>query len=535
MNKKKKKNILIVYIASLVVITCFPSKKAILLKPDTIDSYMQIESPTKVFLLDASVILFPDGFTVKNDTVCGTGQRYWINYHDEKIIQHQMPLDSIAAMTYYELEHSAGEQVGSAIFGLYGGILAPLSIYCIICPKCCFGSCPTLYTYDGKDYQLEAELFSYCISRYFQETDLDRLSSKISKNGNYPIRLTNEALETHYINQLSLLTVYHPSGTQVFPSTKGGFITIRNSRKPSAVFNSLGENVLHMVSENDSHSYRSDTPIVEELSEDRNRDWLDLTLKAANGTKNVKLVLRLRNTLLGTVLFYDVVLASQGIHAVEWVEKMNNNPFYALQFNELYKTYAGIKVKVFQDGEWKQRSKIGDIGPIAWKEMAVDIPVEESDINPAGEIYVRLEFFPDNFMIDYIAYETEDDFEDSLIITEMSPKRIINDLGKNQSDISYSLQTDDSRFLITNPGESYYLDYEVQMHPEMEIAIFVRSKGYYTEWLRGDWITTKDSDYRFNLFEVDRTIARLKESWLENRELLENEFFKTRIPLKEEL
>ena len=48
-------------------------------------------------------------------------------------------------------------------------------------------------------------------------------------------------------------------------------------------------------------------------------------------------------------------------------------------------------------------------------------------------------------------------------------------------------------------------------------------------------MTTDQTGYRFDLFKTSDTIARLRQSWLENRDLLEEEFFKTRIPLGEGL
>ncbi len=69
----------------------------------------------------------------------------------------------------------------------------------------------------------------------------------------------------------------------------------------------------------------------------------------------------------------------------------------------------------------------------------------------------------------------------------------------------------------------------------METTVFIRSKGHYTEWIRGDWITTKNTGYQFSLIEIDKTISQLRESWLEDRELLEAKFFQTRIPIREDL
>ncbi|MCH8125076.1 hypothetical protein IIC38_03830 [candidate division KSB1 bacterium] len=516
------------------ILGCFPSKKVMLIQPDSIEPGTHIKSPVKAFLFDSSVMLFPNGFSVSNDTVIGYSRRFWIDKKDDTLRQRKIQLDSIAAMTYYELKSSGESILGSGLLGLYGGILTPLSLYCISCPKCCFGSCPTVYGLTEENYDLQAELFSYSISKYFQESDLDRVSKEITNKKQFRIRLSNEALETHYINQFVILKVDHQEGTEVYPTSSGELLSINRLTSPVHVINSMGEIVTQRIENKDNDCYRSDWGIVRNLSNDNTTDWLDITLDVPRDRQNVNMVVRMRNTLLSTILFYDVVLASQGIHAIEWTEKMNTDPLYASKFNSLYKSYAGIKVKIHQNGQWQQVTTIGDVGPLLWKDVGVKIPIQIDDSDIDNKLLIRLEFFPDNFMIDYIGYEENSQSSESLHIKEFLPESIYDDSGTVRNDILSLIQKDDSQFLVTNPGESYYFDYNIDHTNDMETTLFIRSKGYYTEWIRGEWLTTREQDYHFDLREVDKAIARLKQSWLDNRELLENEFFKTRIPLKEE-
>ena len=87
-----------------------------------------------------------------------------------------------------------------------------------------FGSCPTVYTYSGQPCTLEAETFSYSIARRFESSDLDRLDAGKVINGKYILKVTNEALETHYIDEMSLLTVDHPPGYEAFPDTRHNIV-----------------------------------------------------------------------------------------------------------------------------------------------------------------------------------------------------------------------------------------------------------------------------------------------------------------------
>ena len=141
-------------VASVVYTGCFPNKTAKLLDQSAIRQNQQISAPTKIFLHDASVVLFKDGFQVKDDRLEGNGVVCRLNGERSNLKSVNFPMDSVAALTYYETESSAGSVLSSLLLGIYGGFLTPLSVYCLSCPKCCFGSCPTVYSWDGQNYIL---------------------------------------------------------------------------------------------------------------------------------------------------------------------------------------------------------------------------------------------------------------------------------------------------------------------------------------------------------------------------------------------
>lgn len=516
---------------SVLLFCCFPNKKVTLQEQSEITVKNKVNAPTKVFLHNTSVVLYKNGFKIKDGVLIGDGEIHHLDGKMRKSNSLSVPIDSVAVVTYYGTESTGGSAFGSFLLGLYGGFLTPLSIYCLSCPKCCFGSCPTIYTFNGENYELEAELFSYSISRYFQESDLDKLSIPNNSNQEYPIRISNEALETHYIDQFSLLEINHPPGTQVFPTYGGDIICTGELKQPSNVTNFLGEDITELVNKSDKNVYRSGEELVEKISDGVTYDIVDLQLDLPNGTKEVNLILKLRNTLLTTILFYELVLSSQGFEAIEWTEKMQNNYIYAKLFNELYKSYAGIRIKTFKEGSWEIQSKIGDIGPIAWKEIAVKIPVEVEN----NSTLIRLEFFPDNFMIDYIGYECSRILNDTYQVNLLQPQNIVDDENKFRYELIEVLEKPDEKYLITNPGESYYLNYNLTSGDTTNTSVFIQSKGYYIEWIRGSWLANNSGNYKFNMFDVDNTLLHLKNSWLQNRPLIEDKFFETRIPLKEEL
>lgn len=520
---------LLVVLLSLIDFGCFPSKEATSIHKEMITSLQtKVTSPTKVVLRDASVLLFPLGITVYNDTIIGVGQRFWLSGSSTRNELTVVPFDSIAAMTKYESKSSGASAVASFLHGLLGGVTTPLSLYCLACPKCCFGSCPTVYTYDGTRQNLEAELFSHCISRQLEEQDVDFFNQPLPDSGLYQLSLKNEALETHYLNYVAFYLVHHPVGTRIYPSEDGTPVAIQTHVQPARVTNRSGDDILRAVRQIDSIAYRSGEGMVVRMMGGDPFDWLDVKLEVPESVRTIRMIVRLRNTLLSTILLYDVVMASQGIEAMNWTTRMDTDPVYASQFRAIYNAFSGVAVKVLRNGQWVQQTTVKDVGPLAWKTFAVQIPVDR-----AGELSLRLQFVSDNFMIDMIGFDVSGSSQPPLFVEKIDPKEIQDNSGRLRRELALLIEKDDDQYLVTNPGESYRLSYDVRKKAGYEATAFVRSKGYYTEWIRGSWLRNPQSAYQFNLFQTEQIFSRLAESWLENKDAIEKRFFDARIPVKE--
>ena len=72
-----------------------------------------------------------------------------------------LPLDSVAALEYYKKEWQPIPTLTSLPSVTFASSLLLVAI---------FGSCPTIYSFDGENYNLEAETFSYSIAKMFEST-----------------------------------------------------------------------------------------------------------------------------------------------------------------------------------------------------------------------------------------------------------------------------------------------------------------------------------------------------------------------------
>ncbi|HQH46201.1 MAG TPA: hypothetical protein PLQ86_09545, partial [Candidatus Aminicenantes bacterium] len=140
----------------------FPSKHVESVIPYGIQRDKPVAAPAKVFLRDGTIILFPSGFTAGETAIHGEGRRFVPGEPAAPDLEPvEIPLDRVAAMAYYDEKLTTAEIVGTVILNVSAVPLVFSSLYCLSCPKCCFGSCPTVYTEDGGEFKLAAELFSF--------------------------------------------------------------------------------------------------------------------------------------------------------------------------------------------------------------------------------------------------------------------------------------------------------------------------------------------------------------------------------------
>ena len=535
----KSKTLTIIALCFIQAGCRFPSRQAVLLEGDALTGGVMLENASKAFLKDGSVIVFPDGLrtiaigdtgTGSPKYVTGSGYRVPLNGNRSATGTMLVRMDSIAAMTTYneKVESPATAIAGSLLF-LSALTLAPYSVYCASCPKCCFGSCPTVYTWDGEAFAYETELFSYSISKQMEQPDLDVLNGKPGPDGRVTLRVANEAMETHLINQFALVAAHHPRGTRVFPTPDGKIIAMAAFEKPLGAVNRKGEDVLAQLEEADDTYYRSGPEKVKNATVEDHADWIDLTVPTNPGSASAGIVIRMRNSLLNTVLLYDVVLRSQGVAALAWTDRMNNDAAYAGAFMAVYRSYSGVRVSTVENGAQTMVSSISDVGPVGWKDVAVRIPVNSA----RKQMHVRLEFFPDNVMIDRIAIDPGIPDDSLISLAEIPPESIIDGWGTPRPDIPALLRDDDDRYLVTSAGQSFRLSYAVSQVNDREVTLFVTSKGYYNEWIRGGWLAAPHSGYAFSLLDLRGTLSELSRQWELERETYEHEFFKNRIALQE--
>ena len=276
-------------------------------------------SRARVHLVDGATIIYPNGFTIRERLIQGIGTRY-----DMALVSlggtGPVPVDSVAGIESSpqgtNIPATLGVSALASTAGFFGGALLWVAL---------FGSCPTIYSDSGGAQFLEAEGFSYSIAPIFEMRDVDRLRAVPGPDGVLRLEVRNEALETHYLNHLETLEVTHLRNETIVPGPEGRPLALRLGAAPLTAVDRSGRNVLPLIAGADSLRYEAPRALLASATEQDLHDYIDLDVSVPAGADSVAIGFRLRNSLLTTVLFYDVMLADRGAAAVDWIGRDLNH------------------------------------------------------------------------------------------------------------------------------------------------------------------------------------------------------------------
>lgn len=479
----------------------------------------EVLSPVKVHLLNGETAVFEDGLHIARDTVRGAGLLYGISQRDRAggISVSAVPLDSVAAMESFSGYTNAPATVAVSTLVVGGSIVAGAALF-----KALFGSCPTIYSDSAGTPVLEAEGFSYSISPLLERRDIHRLRAEPDSHGVLTLDVRNEALETHYINQLELLSVTRAAEEYVLPDASEHALAVREVRPISRAVDRAGNDVMATLARDDGLVFHSDARTIAQVNAGDLDDWIDLDVPVSRGTDSVALLFNLRNSLLNTVLLYDEMLSAQGAHAVDFEAKDLNNIADMVRIGRWYGGHMGMHVSVRRGVQWDTVASVPDAGPIAWREVAAVVPVP-----PGDTLHVRLSFVADQWRIGKIGaamrfrHPQPETFE---------PAAVVEANGTPADSARTSVATLDARYLETTPGQRFTLRFTTGASPRDSVRTFLlATEGYYTEWVRGSWIRQAEAAGEQSFAASDSTLAQTVRHWRDVAPTFEAQFARTRI------
>jgi hypothetical protein len=475
-----------------------------------------LKSPVKAHLVDGSTVVYADGVTVTGDALKGRGLRYDLKLDLGKTVD-TVPLTEVIGMEAYRTRVNPLEttllSTATAAGAVFGGAALMVAI---------FGSCPTVYSAEGTVE--EAELFSTSIAPLFEGRDIDRLRATPDANGIVQLEIRNEAMETHYINHLELLEVSHAPGERVLPDHQGSPIVVGNLRRPAVAVNREGKDVRDIIGAADGTAYAADDRALARATTADLDDWIDLSVPVEPGSNEAALVFRMRNSLLNTVLLYDVMLAPAGAASLDWLGDGLGRISTAVELGRWHQRRAGLHVSVWSDGAWRPAVRIPDSGPISWHDVAAVVPVPPGD----KMLRVRLSYATDHWRIDEAAV--------AFSVRNAAPRpvpieSVMTGRGTPEPAALHNLSTSDETYLQTNPGHAFQVRFDAGTAPVGSARTFLlSSQGYYTEWIRGAWMRNATLTEPF--MPTDEAVVTAMRKWSSTRESFERRFLAARVPVR---
>jgi hypothetical protein len=434
----------------------------------------------------------------------------------------ELTLDSVVGLESFRTSVNGGATVGLSTLATLGVMGLGVAIACAIDPKC-FGSCPTYYSDSAGTAVLEAEGFSYSIAPLFESRDLDRLRAPPRGDGVVRLEVRNEAFETHFINHLELVEVTHAASEFTLPDARGRPVAVSERRGPLGALDRSGRDVRERLSASDGITYVTAPSVLEGVSAQDLEDRVELVFPLPPGGDTVALVFRLRNSLLNTVLLYDIMLGDPGARSLDWQAEELGRVGPALELGTWYSARMGLTVEVWRDGAWVKAGKVRDTGPVAWKDVAVTFARV-----PGDELRVRLRFPADNWRIDQVSVAGR---ARRPAMRALSLGSAHGRDGAPESAAGTALLAPDGRYLETGPGQVFFAEWNVGPEPsEGERTFLLASQGYYVEWVRRAWIAAARDTATFR--PGDAALLRTIQRWRESKDTLERRFFATRVPVR---
>jgi hypothetical protein len=424
----------------------------------------------KAHLKDGGVIVFSSWkINKESKQISGEGKSYDFN--------RKLQLTGRLSISFSEVvvleTNDKSNNPGVATLVVLGALSSVVSFHCLINPKACFGSCPTFFIEGDTSLRLVAEGFSSSISKSLEETDVDRIGQSLVP-GPVQITMKNEALETHMVKQVNLLTVEKKTDEAVFRDNEGAFYKVKKLQPPTQAVHQ-GVSVVSKIGVQDHTEWFSYADSLNLLEKE------EIYLTFDNPGESAALVLDKRQSLLTTFLFYHSLAITGGATAYYMTDMENGNDWLKKRVHIFYNLLGGIEVS-YQDenAKWQVLGTVREAGPIAADAHLIRLPVVTQKV-----LHIKLRMTKGLWRIDRVNLAT--------VLSKAEPERIHPfAVQKNLSPDPEALAQllDRESYLVTFPGDVYTIQYPVQYDASKEY--FLESEGFYVEWMRDEWLKEQD-------------------------------------------
>ena len=349
-------------------------------------------------------------------------------------------------------------------------------------------SCPLVYSYDGERYVFEAEPLGGTITAGLQKADYSRLQKLRPLEGRYHIQVRNEQEETQYLDEVALLSIDHPAGTEVVSTALGTFHIVHQTLPPKSVFDEDGKDLKFFLNEREGLFWQSDLWREGAGSERKTRHELILTFPKPRRATTAKLLFRGGTSPWGSRMVRSM-LELRGNQVETWYEAVDEFGSQLLQlaeFVEREELYI-LNVDVKEGQKWVSRGLLPGGGPLAHEDRVVSFDVSQV----SGETLTLRLWPPVGFWaIDYLGV----DYSDSGI-AEPKVIALTEAVDQAHSDVAVRLQSRDGDYhVMLKMGDWVDISFDGSTpSAKGRRSLFLRTDGFYRIHLPKDQLEQSET------------------------------------------
>jgi hypothetical protein len=255
------------------------------------------------------------------------------------------------------------------------------------------------------------------------------------------------------------------------------------------------------------------------------KEEIILQFETPEDLKKPGLILDFRQTLMTTYFIYSA-MGYMGDQVGDIFARLESNRGTRSKLNGIKAELGAIDIYLWnpRNSRWEKQSELYETGPIAVNRQFVPL----SDLAaPGTPVRLKLVLNKGLWRLDYAALTHIVQQVEPLTI---SPVSILNKGKQDDAALQAILRPD--QHLISMPGSAYKFRFMLPPgSPEYEL--FVRSEGYYLEWMRAHWIKDKNLLKLKQMIDQPNRYLRQEAAYFkEYEQYMEQEFWNSRIDTK---
>lgn len=338
-----------------------------------------------------------------------------------------------------------------------------------------WGSCPFVFSHDGREYRFESETFAGAVCRGLERTSIEPLRYLQPRDGVYRLALANQSPESQHVNRIGLLAIDHPEGTHVIPDARGELHTVRAPEPPMAAVDFGGRNILEQITNLDDSTWESDLDRIDSSGDLPLRDGIVCEFAMPDTGGKAKLVIGGRNTFLG-LFALERLFSLYGQNKMAWYHTLNTSADERKKLAGWMMREGGLSISVWVDSGWVRQSWLPDVGPriTAEKTVILDLARVTGPL-----VRIRLESATDLWRIDRVAIDYSPDEP-----IQVRPAELRHAVTERGDSVAGHLTEIDSLYYSTIPDQYALLTFgEIPRTPGKSRTLVLTSTGYYYSWL----------------------------------------------------